>query len=518
MVPPNPPQLSSLPADQAVQALQSIPLGSSLGESLGLLRQVFARCSDLVVHQLAPGAGSAFAVIYIDGLIDQDLLDRDVVRPLLERGSPSAPMASARSLTYVPETARVRTHGELVQRLVSGEAILLADGSPEGVAYGLQGWETRAISEPVAEAAIRGPRESFVETLRFNTAMLRRKLKSPGLKTEALTIGRVTRTDVVVAYLEGIADPGVIAEVHKRLQHIEIDGVLETGYLEEFLEDAPFSPFPQIQNTERPDTAAGQLLEGRVAILVDGTPVALIVPTVFAQFMQANEDYYERFLIASAVRMLRYLFLLVALLLPSLYVAVITFHHEMMPTSLLLSIAEAREGVPFPALVEAMAMEVTFEVLREAGIRLPKPVGQAVSIVGALVIGEAAVRAGLVSAPMVIVVAITGIASFAVPRYNAATAVRMLRFPLILLAGTLGMFGIVAGLSGILLHLCALRSFGVPYLSPMGPMDWQGLKDVLIRAPHWAMRLRPRLVGGQNRVRVGKGLAPGPPPRSGGGR
>ena len=197
--------------------------------------------------------------------------------------------------------------------------------------------------------------------------------------------------------------------------------------------------------------------------------------------------------------------------------AVITFHHEMMPTSLLLSIAEAREGVPFPALVEAMAMEITFEVLREAGIRLPKPVGQAVSIVGALVIGEAAVRAGLVSAPMVITVAITGIASFAIPRYNASTAVRMLRFPLILLAGSLGMFGIVAGLSGILLHLCSLRSFGVPYLSPLGPMDWQGLKDALIRTPQWSMRLRPRLISRQNRVRVGKGLAPGPPQRSGGG-
>ena len=288
MVQPNPPQIGSLPADQAVQALQAVSLVPALAKNLAQLRQVFVRCSDLVIHELAPSAGPASAIIYIDGLIDQDLLDRDVVRPLLENESLAAPAESARTRTYVPEKARVRTCGELVQRLLSGEAILLADGSPEGVAYGLQGWETRAISEPVAEAAIRGPRESFVETLRFNTAMLRRKLKSPGLKMEGMTIGRVSRTDVVVAYLEGIADPGVVAEVHKRLRRIEIDGVLESGYLEEFIEDAPFSPFPQIQYTERPDTAAGQLLEGRVAILTDGTPFVLVVPTVFAQFMQAN--------------------------------------------------------------------------------------------------------------------------------------------------------------------------------------------------------------------------------------
>jgi hypothetical protein len=243
---------------------------------------------------------------------------------------------------------------------------------------------------------------------------------------------------------------------------------------------------------------------------VDGTPFALIVPVVFAQFMQASEDYYSRWLIGSAIRALRYLFLAVALLLPSLYVAIITYHQEMLPSALLLSVAASREGVPIPALVEAMGMEITFEILRESGIRLPKAMGQAVSIVGALVIGESAVRAGIVSAPMVIVVSITGIASFAIPRYNFSIAIRMLRFPLMVLAGSLGLFGIVAGLSGILIHLCSLRSFGIPYLWPVAPLNRDGLKDVFTRAPHWMMRLRPRLIGQVNPVRAGANLRPGP--------
>lgn len=506
--------------DELAETLRRLPLHRSLRENLEELKAIFRDCSDLVAHDVAPRQGPAGCVLYIDGLVEKNLVDRDILQPLVRGEALRDLELVAAGLTTMGEVRLLGTLGEVVERILGGEAALLLDGAPYALGYGVRGWQSRSVEEPVTESTIRGPREGFVETLRFNTALLRRKIKSPALKMVARKVGRITQTDVAVAYIQGLANPEIVREVLRRLDRIDIEGALEGGYLEEFIEDSPFSPFPQVQNTERPDTAAAHLLEGRIVILVDGTPFALVVPVVFAQFMQASEDYYERFLIGSAIRTLRYLFMFVALLLPSLYVAIITFHQEMLPTALLLSVAAAREGVPFPALVEALLMEIAFEILREAGIRLPRPVGQAVSIVGALVIGESAVRAGLVSAPMVIIVSITGIASFAIPRYNAGIAIRMLRFPLMLLAGSLGMFGIVAGLAAILLHLCSLRSFGIPYLAPVAPLNWVGMKDVILRAPHWWMTQRPRLTGHANPLRRRRGLRPGPrqPPARGPGR
>lgn len=498
--------------DEVIEALKQEPIDSSLDENLALLHRVFKDCSDLVGHQFAPTKGPRCCMLFIDGLVEKDLIARDIIGPLLKTGSDSDLRTLVEQTTPTGDSKLVTTMGEVVLHILSGDALLLVDGATGAVTYGVRHWEARGVSEPQTEAVIRGPHEGFVETLRYNTVLVRRKIRSPKLKMVNLTIGTLSQTSVVVSYIEGVVTPGVVQEVLDRLSRIEIDGILESGYIEEFIEDSSFSPFPQVQYTERPDTVAANLLEGRVAILIDGTPFVLIVPCVFAQFMQASEDYYIRFMMSSAIRLLRYVFLFVALLLPSLYVAIITFHQEMLPTTLLLSVAASREGVPFPAFVEALMMEVTFEILRESGIRLPKTIGSAVSIVGALVIGESAVRAGLVSAPLVIVVSITGISSFAIPRYSAAIAIRMLRFPLIFLAGFLGLFGIVAGLCGILIHLCSLRSFGIPYLTPMAPLNWQVVKDVFIRAPHWWRRRRPRLITQLNPIRSGKDLKPAPPP------
>ncbi|WP_269758372.1 spore germination protein [Thalassobacillus sp. C254] len=275
--------------------------------------------------------------------------------------------------------------------------------------------------------------------------------------------------------------------MNNRLQRIDVDGTIESGMIEEFIEDNPLSPFPQILNTERPDVVASYLLEGHVCVLVDGSPSALIAPVSFYSLLQSPEDYYQRFMASTLLRWLRYFFLVIALLLPSIYVL-----------------------IPFPALIEAFIMEIMFEVLREAGLRLPKQVGAAVSIVGALVIGEAAVSAGIVSSPMVMVVAITGIASFALPRYNFAFPIRMLRFPMVLLAGALGLLGVILGVLAILVHLCTLRSFGVPYLSPWAPFQFNSLKDVFYRAPSWAMSTRPNVIGEDDDHRIAKHLKPGP--------
>lgn len=496
--------------DQLIEQMQSQPLDRSLTHNQAVLKDHFARCSDIVLHRVAPEHGPAALLAFIDGMVDQQTVHRHILEPLQLLGTSADLTLLTTSLTTTAEHETVHTYGDLLIALLAGNAILLVDGAAAAVSYSAQGWESRSVAEPGSESSIRGPREGFLETLRYNTAMLRRKIRSPALKVEAMRLGRMTLTDVAILYVEGIADAGLIRELRSRLGRIDIDGVLDSGYLEQFIEDQPLSPFPQVQNTERPDVVAAALLEGRAAVLSDGSPFALIVPVVFSQLMQANEDYYERFLIGSAIRLLRYLFLFIALALPSLYIAIITFHQEMVPTELLLSIASAREGVPFPALVEALLMEIAFEILREAGLRLPQAVGQAVSIVGALVVGDAAVRAGVVSASMVIVVATTGIASFAIPRYSAGIAIRMLRFPLMLLAGSLGLFGVVAGLGGILLHLCSLRSFGVPYLSPAAPFDLRGLLDSIVRAPLWMLRRRPAHFGTSNRIRQASGLRPSP--------
>lgn len=499
--------------DQIIQALQERPLESLLDANIQALNQIFKDCSDVITHEFSPAGGGRFCVYFVDGLVQKDLIARDIIAPLQQQGASTNVRIVMAQTVPMGDVSIVTTMGDAVLKILSGETLVLIEGSHEALSYGVGQSMARTVSEPKTEAVIRGPHEGFVETLRVNTVLLRRKIRSPKLKLLSMRIGRITQTDVAIAYIEGVVTPGLVEEVMKRLQRIEIDGVLETGYLEELVEENSFTPFPQVEHTERPDLVAAELLEGRVAIMVDGTPFVMVVPVVFAQFMQATEDYYTHWVMASAIRVLRYLFLFVALLLPSLYVAVITFHQEMIPSNLLLSVAAAREGVPFPAFVEALMMEIAFEILREGGIRLPKMIGQAISIVGALVIGESAVRAGLVSAPMVITVAITGISSFAIPNYNAAMSVRMLRFPLIFLAGSLGMFGIVAGLCGILIHLCSLRSFGVPYLSPLAPLNWQVIKDVFIRAPHWWMRRRPHLIGQVDSVRSGDHQKPGPPPR-----
>lgn len=481
-----------------------------------ILEKTFENCSDVVIRTVKLFDDCEALLVYVDGMIDRQLLEQGLLQAVPDRkrrGEGEAPQSLVEQLKQSLTAGQVRTTDtmdELASGVFGGEAAIVPGGEKSVLIVGMDRTPSRSVEEPQAETVIRGPREGFVEQIQTNTIMLRKRLRTARLKIERFTVGELTRTKVAIAYIEGIAADSVVQEVRDRVSCIEIDGVIESGYIEEFIEDLPYSPFPQVQNTERPDVVAANLLEGKIAILVDNTPIALIVPMTFWGALQSAEDYYERFLIGTFLRWIRFVFLIVALFLPALYVAVSTFHQEMIPTNLLLSIAGAREASPFPALVEALLMEITFEVLREAGVRLPRQVGSAISIVGALVIGQAAVQAGIVSAPMVIVVSITGIANFAIPRFNMAISIRMLRFPIIMLAGTLGLYGIGIGLLGILIHLCSLRSFGIPYFSPVAPLSLVELKDVLIRAPHWAMKLRPQETGYQEPLRVPQGQQPEP--------
>lgn len=308
-----------------------------------------------------------------------------------------------------------------------------------------------------------------------------RRIHDPHLTFESMTIGRRGRKEVVICYLRGLANQELIDEVRRRLGSIDIDDPIESGYIENYIQDNKHSPFPQVQNTERPDRVEGALLEGRIAILIEGTPFALIVPVTFPMLMQSPEDYYERWIPASLIRALRYLALFFALFLPSLYIALVSYHQGLLPTKLAISIAGTREGVPFPTLIEALIMEVTIEILREAGVRLPKPIGQAVGIVGGLVIGQSAVEAGIVSPIMVVVVALTAISNFAFPQYTAALSIRLLRFVMMLGASVFGLYGIILVFVLITSHIVKLHSFGVNYAAPYVPNKLSTWRDLFVR-------------------------------------
>lgn len=490
-------------------------LSGRLANNVKVLRKEFEDCSDVVFRELQMTSDVRGLVIFVDGIVKAESIQDHVLRPLLlhfgsKSGQDSSPDDLESSIVTVSQLSRTEKYADAIQAVLSGNAILLVDGFTEALILSVIGGNRRSVQEPQSEASVRGPREGFTESLRTNTSLVRFKVKTTKLKMVPFVIGTHTNTNIVLAYIEGLAETAVIEEVRKRLSAIKIDGVLESGYIEELIEDNPFSPFPQFRHSERPDSIASVLLEGDFAIFVDGTPFVLSGPSSFWKMMQASEDYYERYMIGNMLRWLRYTFLLISLLLPALYIAVTTYHQDMLPSTLILSIAASREAIPFPALVEALIMEISFEALREAGIRLPKTVGQAVSILGALVIGQAAVQAGIVSAPMVIIVSMTGIASFTIPHFNMAISVRMLRFPIMVFAGVLGMFGIVVGVLLISLHLAQLKSFGKPYLTGIAPYRHSDQKDIFVRAPWWSMIRRPSKGTDPGGKRMKKGMQPKP--------
>lgn len=487
---PRPPL--TLPEDPLPDSDEAAVVSPRLADNERFLREAFCDCSDVVYRSVRPGDGAERLVVFVSGLVNEQLIEDHLLKPLIASSTetPIALSESADTRTTAGTIERTESMKTLVRRLLNGYAIVLTDSVSTAMAVKASGTKQRSLEEPSSEPVIRGPRDGFIENIATNLGLLRNRLKTPRLKTESFALGEMTETQVVVAYLNGVADASLVEEVKARVKRIRADGILDSGYVEEFIEDLPYSPFPQVHSTERPDVVAAELLEGRVAILVDNTPFVLVVPMTLWTGLQASEDYYVRWPIATFVRWIRFLFILIAIFAPPLYVAVTTYHQEMIPTNLVLSIASSREAVPFPAFVEALLMEIIFEALREAGIRLPKQIGQAVSIVGALVIGQAAVEAGIISAPVVIIVSITGIAAFTIPRYSFANGVRLLRFPMLFLAGTLGLYGIVLGFLGILLHVSALRSFGVPYFTPV---SLSNLKDILVRTPIWSRTLRTTL-------------------------
>lgn len=472
--------------------INNAPLSSALSKNLGDIRDIVCRSSDVIVREFSFGPDRRLngALIYLDGIADKDMLHNNILQPLMydtllfsqkDAVDFTSLDAIQKNLLTASDLQKLSSMRDLLEQLLSGSAILLVDGLKEALAINEKKWESRGVEEPQTENVVRGPREGFTEKLKVNATLLRRKIQDPDLQMEKRIIGAKTRTEIYIVYLKSMANPKVIEEIRRRLGRIKTDAILESGYIEQLIEDTPYSVFPTIANSEKPDKIAAKLLEGRVGIMVDGTPFVLTAPMLFLESFQSGEDYYSRPFFASFIRLLRFLAYAISALAPATYVALTVFHQELIPTQLLISIAAGRDPVPFPAVLEAALMLVTFDILREAGVRLPKPVGSAVSIVGALVLGQSAVSAGLISPIMVIVVAITAIASFVIPAQTDSGAI--LRYIYLALAGLAGGFGILMGMLVTLLHLSSLRSFGTPYLFPVAPLSLPDLRDTFVRMP-----------------------------------
>lgn len=432
-------------------------------------------------------------VIYFEGMIDNSFISATVIEPIMNCNF--SDFDSDKNLfeliqseiiisTYIEITNDIQ---KIIESITLGDTIVFLEGFSDCMVINTKGWKMRNVTEPSTEKTLRGPKEGFTESLITNISLIRRKVRNPNLRFQFREVGSETNTRICMCYIEGIAPQKILDELNSRLDKIDINGVLDSEYIQEMITDNPLSPFETIGSSERPDVIVGKVLEGRVALLVDGTPFALTLPFLFMEYFQVNEDYYANFFFTSFNRLLRILSFFFSVSVPSLYVALVNYNQEMLPTPLLLGISSARESVPFPTIVEALAMLIIFEILREAGTRIPSDMGQAVSIVGALVLGQAAVEARIVSAPIVIVVGLTGIVALLNIKMKGVNI--FLRFIFLFLASIMGLYGIVFGIIGVLIYTMGLSSFGVPYMLKVGTIKMENIKDTFIRSPWWYLNL-----------------------------
>jgi len=480
-------------------------LSKSIEENIQVFKDLFRNDETLIVRRFENQKNTSLkcCILFIDGMINNVIVNENIIKPIVF----SAPEALRNNIidgimyhalvsSNVEKTSEVE---KIIEAIIIGDTALFLEGSSETLLISSKGWQIRAIAEPEGERVIRGARDGFNESLIMNLTMIRRKISTEALKFQFRELGQQTRTKICLCYIDGIANGEILNEINKRLDTVDIDGILGSGWIVELIKDSPFSPFKTIGSTERPDKVAAKLLEGHIAIIVDGTPVALTLPHLFVEYFQTSEDYNINYYFSSINRLIRVLSFWITISLPAIFISVTTFHQEMVPSPLIRSISAARQGVPFPTAVETLSLLITFDILRETGTRMPTQIGQALSIVGALVLGQAAVEARIVSAPVIIVVALTGITGLAIPRLKGAEIV--IRLLLLLFSSILGLYGYMFGLIGLLIHLFSMRSFGVPYMLTLTNFDPKTLKDTVIRAPLIYMKYRPKFIAVNNRIR-----------------
>ncbi|GCD08515.1 spore germination protein [Clostridium tagluense] len=470
-------------------------------KNIEYLKELLKDNSDVIFRTFNVGDWKA-AIVYIDGMADKLLLDHYVLEPLMlcSKGIEKTKQIKDNILS-VTDMHEVKKLSEGVNAALSGDTLMFIDELNCAYVIATRFWPVRGVGDPSGETVIRGARDGFTETVRFNTALIRRRIRDTRLRIKPKAIGARSKTDVAIMYIDDIVNKEVLEELNRRVDKINIDAVFDSAYIEQLIEDNKYSPFPQIQSTERPDVVAAALYEGRVALVVDNSPFVIIVPTTLPSLFQSPDDYYQRWMHSSMVRFIRMISIFISLMAPAFYVAITSFHTDIIPTKLAYAIAASREGVPFPAFVEAIIMELFLALLMEAVVRLPKPIGATIGIVGGLIIGQSAVSAGIASPIMIIIVAITAITTFVTPNYEVTAAFRFVRILLIIASAIVGFYGIVMGLIILLIHLVRMKSFGIPYLAPAVDTSIADLKDMYIRSPISKLKERPKYMKTGDKIR-----------------
>lgn len=463
----------------------------SYSDILKNLNESFSDCPDIIMRKVYLKNGIEGHFIFIEELVNFDLIQRDFISHILFMSSEE--LCDENKVRTLP-VSNINFYYDIpsiVDNVLSGEFLFIFDGMKFALSCVLRKFEKRAIQEPIIEKNIKGSHEGFVEALNTNISILRRRMRNNNLKFKLLRVGTSTNQTVAIAYIKGIANPDILNDLYNKIKNINFDGMLEIGYIEQLISSSPSSPFPQFLSTERPDKAVAMLLEGRFAVMIDGSPVSTIAPVSMFSFLKAPDDYSFSWIFGSFVGLLRELAMLLALFLPGIYIALTSFHYYMVPLRLLIPLAESRERVLFPPYIEALVMELTIELIREASIRLPSYIGATIGVIGGIIIGESAVQAGLVSVLMIIIVSITAIASYTTPISDMGFAIRFFRFIVMIASAIYGLVGILLCWIMLLAHLLSLESLGQPYFSPMVPFKFKDLKDVFIRAPLKYMKKRP---------------------------
>ncbi len=485
----------------------------NLKENMDYIKQRLKDCDDIIMREFRIGEKSDIVVfmVYTDNIVNTDVIEDSVMTNLMNRASITAPGTGGllerleMEAISVGEMSHIDKFEDLFTSILLGDTVLLMDGNTFALRVSTKGWPSRGVNKAETEVVVQGPKDAYTESVSTNIVLIRRRIRDTRLKVKRSTVGTRSKTNVALMYIEDIVRKEILEEVEKRLKRLDVDAILDSGALEQLVEKSWLSPFPQMQLTERPDKTAASLYEGRVVIVVDNTPFVLLVPATLNVFFQAAEDYYDRWEIMSFMRVLRYFAAFVAVALPGLYIALSAFHPSMLPTAIALKIAGARADIPFPTVVEVLIMELAFELLREAGIRLPSPVSSTIGIVGGIIIGSAAVEAGIVSPIVVIVASLTGICTFVIPNTSLVSGIRLCKYLVIFLSSLLGLYGFWLAMLLLLIHLAGLESFGIPYLYPFcsGSLnDWSDLKDSIIRVPSFLMKRRPIFANPRQKTRM----------------
>ena len=481
----------------------------SLKSNIDYIKYIFSDCGDIVYREFF--AGCNMCLVYIDNITNSVAIEESILTNLMNRSDMHGDGnefidRSLLEVVSVKDVKKIYTFQEVINAILSGDTVILCDEADSALQASTKGFPTRGVGSVKTEVSVLGPKDAFNESIAVNIVLIRRRIKDTKLKLKRMKIGTGTKTDIAVMYMEGIVNNEILKNVEKSLESVDIDGVYDSGYIEQLIEKEFTSPFPQIQITERPDKTASSLMEGRIAVVVDNSPYVILLPAPLNELFQSADDYYERWEIMSFIRFMRYVGAFLAISLPGLFIALAVYNPSVLPVSLALKIAGSRQNIPFPTAAEMLVMEIAFELLIEAGIRLPSPVSSTIGIAGGIIIGQAAVEAGIVSPMIIIISALTAICTYVIPNTSVTAGIRIFKYIIIFTSSFFGLFGFWIGILLLLIHLSSIKTFGIPYLYPFCSASENGysdLKDSIFRLPLFMIKKRPVYANKENRKKQG---------------